>query len=128
VSVGERVDWNEYKALCDSPHVFTRWMLEQTIELLESEPELAATLARTLEGTEIEKPSDHLGGAQTDMFEVTLSPGDARTLVRVIEESVRHGRTTASTRARGLGGFREAWQEYATYAERATNTQRGDPT
>src|SRR5262245_12419253 len=111
------MDWREYKALCDSPRVFSRWMLEQTIELLESEPTLASLVASSLDATALQKPIDHRGGVQTDMFEVSLSGQDARTVVRVIDAAVTAGRATRATRGRGLGGFREAWLEYARFVE-----------
>ena len=27
------MDWERYKSLCDSPQVFSRWMIEQSVEL-----------------------------------------------------------------------------------------------
>jgi limonene-1,2-epoxide hydrolase len=121
------MDWNEYKALCDSPPVFSRWMLEQSVELLVDEPRLAHALGRLLETSPIEKPSDHRGGAATDMFVVSLSARDARAIVASIGTAIDDGRTTTATRARGLGGFREAWREYAAYVERMNfANQEGD--
>ena len=112
------MDWNAYKALCDSPHTFSRWMLEQSIELLAEEAQLAARLATVLRGAPLEKPADHRGGASTDMFVVALSVGEARAIDQAVAEAVVGGRTTTATKSRGLGGFREAWHEYAMYVER----------
>jgi limonene-1,2-epoxide hydrolase len=112
------MDWNEYKRLCDSPPVFSRWMLEQSIELLADEPRLAHAIARALEGPALEKPRDHRGGTSTDMFVVSLSARDASEIVEAVDAAIDKGRTTTATRARGLGGFRETWCEYVTYIER----------
>lgn len=112
------MDWSVYKALCDSPHTFSRWMLEQTRELLTDEARLAARLACVLRGAPLEKPTDHRGGTPTDMFVVTLSLEEARAIDQAVTRAVEGGHTTTATKERGLGGFREAWHEYATYVER----------
>jgi hypothetical protein len=111
------MDWNDYKALCNSPRMFSRWMLVQSIELLSDEPRLADALARVLHGTPLDKPLDHRGGALTDMFEVALGVDEARSVHRVVADAVRTGRTTPATEPRGLGGFAEAWLEYVCYVE-----------
>lgn len=118
------MNWNEYKRLCDSPPVFSRWMLEQSIELLRTEPRLAVALGRVLADSAIEKPLDHRGGWQTDMFVVALSVCDANDVVSVMSRAIAEGQTTVATRARGLGGFLEAWREYANYVERTNRTDR----
>ncbi len=115
------MEWSEYKRLCDSPQVFSRWMLEQCIELLVNDVRLRGVLARELQGTSLDKPTDHRGGTQTDMFEVALSRDDASAIHRLIGDAVRDGRTTTQTRPRGLGGFEEAWREYVAYTERIRN-------
>lgn len=109
------MDWERYKQICDTPGVFPRWMLEQTMELVE--PSLAAGLAGALSRIPIEKPADHLGDQRTDMFEVKLSRTDARSIADAVDMAVNAGQTSAGTRGRGLGGFREAWQEYAAQLE-----------
>jgi hypothetical protein len=93
-------------------------MLEQSIELLIGEARLAARLATVLRGAPLEKPKDHRGSALTDMFAVTLSVAEARAIDRAVAGAVDAGRTTTATQSRGLGGFREAWHEYALYVER----------
>src|SRR5512144_112601 len=111
------MDWNDYKALCDSPRTFSRWMLEQSIELLEDSPRLVESLSRVLGGEPLDKPDDHRGGASTDMFEVELVVDDARAIHRTVVDAENVGRTTSGTKARGLGGFAAAWQEYVVYVE-----------
>jgi len=112
------MDWNDYKALCDSPRTFSRWMLEQSIELLNDSPHLADRLSRVLSGDSLDKPDDHRGGTLTDMFEVDLVAGDARAIHRTVVDAAKVGLTTSGTKARGLGGFAEAWEEYVVYVER----------
>ncbi len=116
------MDWDHYKTLCDSPRMFSRWMLEQSIELLGESPHLAARLLHMLRGAPLDKPPDHRGGAQTDMFEVVLALEQARAVQRIIVEAVAVGRTTTGTSPRGLGGFAEAWSEYVIYVEREAAT------
>jgi len=116
------MDWNDYKRLCDSPPVFSRWMLEQSMELLVGEPQLTAALGRALVAPPLAKPVDHRGGAGTDMFVLSLSVYEASEIASAIDAAIDGGRTTAATRTRGLGGFREAWREYANYMERVKPT------
>ena len=111
------MDWNDYKALCDSPRTFSRWMLEQSIELLRDEPQRADALTRVLQGVPLDKPSDHRGDASTDMFVVALESSAARGIHRVVVAAVSAGLTTSGTKPRGLGGFAEAWREYVGYIE-----------
>lgn len=105
------LDWTRYKALCDTPDVLSRWMLEQTLELLAGHP-LAECLRQSLRTMPLDKPADHRGGSQTDMFRLSLSEADVRTIRQIVEAAAAGGRTTSGTRRRGLGGFVEAWAEY----------------
>lgn len=108
------MDWESYKLLCDTPDVCSRWLVEQTLELLEDGP-LRSRLKRLLEGAPISKPADHRGGAATDMFRLVLTPEEAASVCRRVAEAALRGETTSATRNRGLGGFVEAWQEYQRY-------------
>jgi len=105
------MDWPSYKRICDRPDVFSRWMLMQTRELLDS-AELAARLDRFMSAQPLEKPIDHRGGADTDMFVVELGLADIDAVRAAVASAVASGRRTEATRARGLGGFVEAWDEY----------------
>jgi limonene-1,2-epoxide hydrolase len=111
------MEWDDYKRLCDSPRTFSRWMLEQCVELLASETELRDALIRSMCAAPLDRPIDHRGDPRTDMFEVVLVPEEARAIHGIIEAAVREGRTTGSTKSRGLGGFEEAWREYVVYVE-----------
>lgn len=107
------MDWERYKNLCDSPQVFSRWMIEQSVELLRARQIDCDVLVSALNGSALDKPADHRGGRATDMFELALSAGDAEVFVAAIAAAVAEGAQTSGTRDRGLGGFLEAWQEYA---------------
>lgn len=104
------MDWNRYKQLCDTPNVFSRWMLEQTVELLGDD--VARLLEATLSGAPLAKPEDHRGGPPSDMFVLTLSLEHVERVCAAVEAAVRSGRWTSGTAERGLGGFHEAWSEY----------------
>ncbi len=101
-------DWASYKELCDRPNVLSRWMLTETAALIA--PPLRRRLLAMLTNP-LRKPADHRGGADTDMFEVSLSQTDARTVRLAIERAVNAGTRTPRTQGRGLGGFVEAWRE-----------------
>ena len=90
-------------------------MLEQTGELIE--PPLAEWLQRALLMAPLEKPADHQGARETDMFELDLPAAVVQSIAASIGEAARAGRTSTATRRRGLGGFREAWAEFAAYLE-----------
>jgi len=119
------VDWDRYKHECDSPGVFSRWMLEQTLELLQSAPrarcaihsEVGQVLSVTLAGKPLAKPADHRGGTLTDMFPVALTTSQTRAVLAIVREAAANNATTSATRARGLGGFVEAWSEYSQWLE-----------
>lgn len=107
------LDWERYKQLCDSPDAFSRWMLEETSELV-GEP-LAGALRRAMAGEPIDKPDDHTGAELTDMFSLRLTPEQASAIHARVAEAVDAAQATTRTRSRGLGGFEEAWREYAQY-------------
>ena len=115
------MDWPSYKRICDRPDVFSRWMLMQTRELIGSTA-LAARLDRIMSESPLEKPIDHRGGSDTDMFVVVLELADVDDIRAAVARAIASGRRTEATRARGLGGFIEAWNEYRRWLGR-----RGEP-
>ena len=110
------MDWQKYKQLCVSPGVCSRWLLTQTVELLDDDV-VAARLRQTLSRQPLAKPLDHRGGVETDMFRVRLSLAEARVVLAAVEAAVVRGAATSGTRGRGLGGFVEAWREYLQHLE-----------
>lgn len=122
-----KMDWDGYKARCDSPETWSRWMLGETLELLCGDAELSAPLRRALAGEPIAKPPGHKGGGATDMFELRLDEAQASAVVARVRLAVERGAETKGTRGRGLGGFLEAWLEYRDFiaAQQRTPTDIG---
>ena len=107
------MDWDTYKRLCDTPDVLSRWMLEQTMELLEGA--LRSELEAAMRRSPIAKPEDHKGGYATDMFKLTLSSAQVQAVLERVTAAVHAGHRTSGTARRGLGGFEEAWREYVDH-------------
>lgn len=109
------MNWAAYKQACDQPDVVSRWLLEQTCELLDAnDPDLSDVLKMTLQtGKPLFKPSDHKGGAATDMFRIELGAAAVHRICDCVAAAAAAQRETHGTRGRGLGGFLEAWREYA---------------
>ena len=107
------MDWDTYKRLCDTPDVLSRWMLEQTMELLEGP--LRSELEAVMRRAPIAKPEDHRGGSATDMFQLTLGSAQVVAVHEVVTTAVASGERTSGTIGRGLGGFEEAWREYVDH-------------
>jgi|TARA_B100000315_G_scaffold247131_1_gene275419 hypothetical protein len=92
-------------------------MLEETIDLLGDREVLTGCLRECLDGGPIEKPADHHGGELADMYRLALAHHRAVHIVAVVREAAVTGRTSGRTRERGLGGFRQAWEEYQRFLE-----------
>lgn len=116
------MDWDSYKAISDSPDVCSRWLLEQTMELVE--PIAAARLREAIEAGPVPKPADHEGGDETDMFRMSLTLDEVRAIRLKVESAGTAGITTSGTRDRGLGGFVETWRDYERFLERQSGGGR----
>ncbi len=115
------MDWATYKALCNQPDVWSRWMLEQSEELLTllAENELCLLLHNARSAQPLPMPEDHrLQGHQpVQMFQLRLPQAVRRQILAVMQRAKVRGLFTEATRERGLGGFCEAWQEFVDYPE-----------
>ena len=122
------MDWVRYKQLCDQPDYWSRWMLEQCIELFTvlREEQLVAQLHLALAGDPLPVPPDHKGPAGTQMYNLCLSPEQRTAGVEAIETAAVRGIVTRQTQARGLGGFVEAWREYSVYTEGAEGAEKDE--
>jgi hypothetical protein len=109
------MNWTAYKQACDQPDVVSRWMLEQTCELLDAEhADLSDALKKVLRlGKPLPRPADHKGGEATEMFRIELGCNAARRICDCVNAAAAAQIETSGTRGRGLGGFVEAWREYA---------------
>ena len=111
------MDWDTYKTLSDAPDVCSRWLLEQTLELVAT-PGLAARVRAPMHPGPLPKPPDHQGGRETDMFRMSLTLDEVRLLRQRVEDAAGGGASTSGTRDRGLGGFVETWREYEAFLDR----------
>lgn len=109
------MDWDRYKRLCDSPPVFTRWMLEQTRELVHHAGGDGRPIELALQANALAKPDDHTGGAASDMFVLELTLQQTTRIAAIVDRAGVLGQATSGTGDRGLGGFVEAWREYENY-------------
>ena len=111
------VDWARYKSLCDRPDYWSRWMLEQCIELFRQldEDGLSSHLEQTLRQLPLDTPGDHHGHPATHMFRLDLSVPQRRIALSTVQQAIDLGIRTRNTAERGLGGFAEAWREYLEY-------------
>jgi hypothetical protein len=105
-------------------------MLEQTAQLLHAAgaTRAAARLDTVLESERpLPKPSDHRGGAATDMFVLALDGADLDAVLAALDAAIAADVRTDATRERGLGGFLEAWQEYRRWQATSTDDPRAPP-
>ena len=112
------MSWAAYKQACDQPDVVSRWLLEQTCELLDDDDselsDVLRNLHRVLQSSEpLTKPADHKGGMATDMFRIELGAAEIHRVCDCVAAAAAAQRETRGTRGRGLGGFVEAWRDYA---------------
>ena len=100
------MDWQRYKTLCERPDVMSRWMLNETAALVPKR--LRTALRATLTTVPLAKPSDHKGGADTDMFVLDAEAPVAAIAAAVAQAAACGARTR---QGRGLGGIVAAWRE-----------------
>ena len=111
------MDWDRYKALCDKPDYWSRWMLEQCRELFQQQAEevLVEILEQALQSPPLATPDDHHGHPATEMYCLNMPPAQRAAALGAVQRALTDGLTTSATAQRGLGGFVEAWQEYAEH-------------
>ena len=113
------MQWSTYKTLCDRPDYWSRWMLDQCVDLLQRQnlPGLGQVLADAVADEPLDVPVDHKGPPATRMHRVDLPVAMRHEILAALEHASARGMNTAQTAGRGLGGFVEAWREYAAYVE-----------
>lgn len=107
------MDWPTYKALCDRGDVQSRFLLEETLVLLNRLPsdDLATVLVAELSTRPLPKPLDHRDQPLSDMFELCMTLQSANAIHDVVSSAEQSGADTPRTRNRGLAGFTAAWSE-----------------
>ena len=92
-------------------------MIGQCIDLMGQleRAELTQLLLSAVEQPPIAVPADHKGPDATRVVPLMLTPHERLQILEAIMEADRLGLRTPQTAGRGLGGFIEAWREYAEY-------------
>ncbi len=99
--------WDDYKALCSRPDVFSRELLTWTISQLGAGG-MVHRLAEVLEGSALLRPLDSRVDPRTDMFVLTLTAAEVRSIL---------DRLAATTFVK-TGRYRHAtivWEEYLNH-------------
>ena len=91
-------------------------MLEQCVELFRQldQQSLSQLLLHALEQEPLAMPADHQGHPATQMYRLQLDHEQRRAALQAVKCAVDKRLTTPATARRGLGGFIEAWSEYAS--------------
>ena len=111
------MDWPAYKACCDRPDYWSRWMLLQCRELIAplADPALIAMLDDALGSAPLERPVGFKGPQDLHMHRLVMPHAARAQVLELMQRMVAQGVTTPATRTRGLGGFVEAWREYTEF-------------
>lgn len=109
------MDWSRYRTLCDRGDVLSRFLLQETLALLQqaSRGELSTRVRAQLERAPLPRPPGHRAGPAADFFECDFTLAEARAILEVVASAQQRGERT--TGGRHLGGFTEAWQEYVDW-------------
>ena len=107
-------------------------MIDQCIQLLihsdiEETSAVADVLGRDRQMPALQQPGDHSGDQRTAMHQVTLSEGQCRLLLAVIQRAKETQQFTPDTRARGLGGFAESCEELLRWRVTEHSGRQHDP-
>ena len=111
--------WEVYKKRSDLPDVVYRWMIEQTVGLLDAG--LRGRLLAELAEKPIPPPRGHLGDDRADMFVINDLSDVALEISDSVDRAVVAGRRTSATTINGVGRFGEIGCNYAAYVERLAN-------
>ncbi len=93
-------------------------MLEQCADLFEQmgKQRLATSLRANIEGKDpLVTPGGFKPRREVQMYQLHWSAADRKEGLAVIVAAVEQRRSTSATAQRGLGGFVQAWQEFAQY-------------
>ena len=109
------MEWDEYKVLCDQPNALSRWFIEHTAEIC-GEP-LNETLLAALQAKPLDKPTDHKGQKELDMF---LDPFDLDTVSRIVDavdDAIAHRVNTGVASRDEYRAIDRNWHEYQKYLQ-----------
>ena len=111
------MEWDEYMQICDRPDVLSRWLLQQTAAVCDEST--AQCLLSITESPPIEKPSDHKGGFQLDMFRTEFQPSDLETIKHQVLMAIARGTMTTDVVVRDYSGILKAWEELERWVSKA---------
>jgi hypothetical protein len=110
------MDRATFKQLISQADIFRRGTLTETIEVLERKhADLAARVRSQLERPPIQKPDQHTGGSETDIFRVELFRAEVDLIVNamgVAEVSALGPDYTTTPEASRFVGLRDTWNRY----------------
>ncbi|MDE0645554.1 MAG: hypothetical protein OXH84_04875 [Gammaproteobacteria bacterium] len=101
------MDWDTYKNLCNEPHIISRWLLEHTAKLCDAEH--ARLLLSYLQRKPLEKPKDHKGTSEVDMFCTALTYEQVQNIVSFVVSTSSHMSKLSQSQHQGI---ELAWREY----------------
>lgn len=101
------MDWDTYKNLCNEPYIVSRWLLEHTANFCDAEH--TSLLLSYLQQKPLEKPKDHKGTSEVDMFCTTLTYEQVQNIVSFVEATSSHVNKLSQSQHRGI---ELAWREY----------------
>jgi len=71
------MDSRQYGRICVQPNALARPIIEASLQIIEgADPGLEESIREILHGKPVQKPPEHQGGPETDIFLVTLERGD----------------------------------------------------
>ena len=105
------MEWDEYRHACDKPGFMSRWFILQITSLVK--PCDAVKLRAIVSRVPLEKPIDHKGDQNTDMFDVNL---DKVTTESILESLAHHLHSTSpldQKQKRLLVNIERTWREFS---------------
>jgi len=105
--------WEAYKRQCEQPDVLSRWVIEQTAELLDDD--LRGRVLAELDAEPLPRPSGHVGDRRADMFLINDLGDVALSISVAVGQAVRGGRCTSAVTTLGVRRFDAVWRNYAAY-------------
>lgn len=110
------MDGATFKQLISQADIFRRGTLTETIEVLERKhADLAARVGSQLERPPIQKPDQHAGGSETDIFRVELFRAEVELIVdamSVAEVGALGPDYTTTPEASRFAGLLDTWNRY----------------
>lgn len=107
--------WDEYKELCDHPSVLTRWLVQQTLRICDSD--CTKALESILNTPPLIKPLGHKGGLATDMFQTSLAREVVVEIIEQVQLAIANDAKTTGPIERDYSSIGQAWLEYLHWCD-----------